>query len=97
MHAVRGGGDRQALHEQIRQHSIAAADMVKDRGEANDLAERIAKDNSFGMSANEVQQILDPERHTGRSAQQVDAFLRDHVQPILARYANTDAAPELKA
>jgi adenylosuccinate lyase len=97
MHAVRAGGDRQALHEQIRQHSIAAADMVKDRGEANDLAERIAKDNSFGMSADEVQEILDPERHTGRSAQQVDAFLRDHVQPILARYANADAAPELKA
>ena len=97
MHAVRAGGDRQALHEQIRQHSIAAADMVKDRGEANDLADRIAEDKTFGMSRDDVEQILDPLRHTGRSAQQVDTFLREHVQPILKRHGNQDRAPELKA
>lgn len=97
MHAVRAGGDRQELHERIRQHSIAAAEAVKDRGEKNDLADRIAQDRSFGMSDDEVQQVLDPIRHTGRAAQQVDTFLREHVEPILKRYQATDAAPELKA
>ena len=97
MHAVRAGGDRQQLHERIRQHSMAAAEAVKDRGEANDLAQRIAGDDSFGMSGSEVQQVLDPARHTGRAAQQVDAFLRAHVQPILERYQVSEAAPELKA
>jgi adenylosuccinate lyase len=97
MHAVRAGGDRQDLHERIRQHSMAAAEAVKDRGERNDLVERIAGDRSFGMSGSDVQQVLDPLRHTGRAAQQVDTFLREHVGPILQRYQATDAAPELKA
>ncbi|HEY0672028.1 MAG TPA: adenylosuccinate lyase [Longimicrobiales bacterium] len=97
MHAVRAGGDRQALHERIRQHSMAAAEAVKERGEANDLAERIAADGSFGMSDQDVRAVLDPERHTGRAAQQVDAFLRDHVQPILERHHVSESAPELKA
>ncbi|HEY0810730.1 MAG TPA: adenylosuccinate lyase [Longimicrobiales bacterium] len=97
MHAVRAGGDRQALHERIRQHSMAAAESVKDRGEDNDLADRIAGDRTFGMSRNDVQAVLDPARHTGRAAQQVDAFLREHVQPILDRYDVQDKAPELKA
>jgi adenylosuccinate lyase len=97
MHAVRAGGDRQALHERIRQHSMAAAEAVKDRGERNDLADRIAQDTNFGMSHADVQQVLDPIRHTGRAAQQVDGFLRGHVQPILERYRVSDQAPELKA
>ncbi|HET9438821.1 MAG TPA: adenylosuccinate lyase [Longimicrobiales bacterium] len=97
MHAVRAGGDRQALHERIRQHSMAAAEAVKERGESNDLAQRIAADRSFGMSDQQVRAVLDPERHTGRAAQQVDAFLRDHVLPILERYHVSDSAPELKA
>lgn len=97
MHAVRAGGDRQELHERIRQHAMAAAEAVKDRGERNDLAERIAADHGFNMTDADVQQVLDPQRHTGRAAQQVDVFLREHVQPILARYQSTDAAPELKA
>lgn len=97
MHAVRAGGDRQVLHEQIRQHSMAAAEAVKERGEHNDLVERIVGDKTFGMSSADVQQILDPVRHTGRSAQQVDTFLRNHVQPVLERLGNQDVAPELKA
>ena len=97
MHAVRAGGDRQALHERIRQHSIAAAEMVKDRGQRNDLVKRIAGDDAFGMDERSLNEILDPARHTGRAAQQVDAFLRDHVQPILDRYPVTETAPELKA
>jgi adenylosuccinate lyase len=97
MQAVRAGGDRQALHERIRQHSIAAADAVKDRGEANDLADRIANDTAFGMKRDQIETVLDPARHTGRAAQQVDGFLRVHVEPVLARYNVTDATPDLKA
>ena len=97
MQAVRAGGDRQALHERIRQHSIAAGDMVKDRGEKNDLADRIAGDSAFGMTREQIETVLNPQRHTGRAAQQVDAFLRDHVEPVLARYDVNDAAPGLKA
>jgi adenylosuccinate lyase len=97
MHAVRAGGDRQVLHERIRQHSMAAGDVVKDRGQANDLAERIAQDAAFGMTRAQVDAILDPARHTGRAAQQVDAFLRDFVQPVLARYDVTDPRPDLRA
>jgi adenylosuccinate lyase len=97
MHAVRAGGDRQALHERIRQHSMAAAELVKERGEDNDLAQRIAGDKTFGMSRDDVQAVLDPMRHMGRAPEQVDAFLRDYVRPILDRYQVTDATPELKA
>ncbi len=97
MHAVRAGGDRQELHERIRQHSIAAAETVKERGEKNDLAARIAGDRTFGMNAADVQQVLDPQRHTGRAAQQVDTFLREHVDPLLQRYQVSDMTPELKA
>ena len=97
MHAVRAGGDRQELHERIRQHAMAAADVVKDKGESNDLAERIGTDAAFGMSRAQVAEVLDPARHTGRAVQQTESFLREHVQPILSRYRSTDAIPELKA
>ena len=97
MHAVRAGGDRQALHERIRIHSIAAADRVKDHGQSNDLADRIAADAAFGLTRDDVETVLDPARHTGRAEQQVDAFLRHHVQPILARYDVSSEVPELKA
>lgn len=97
MHAVRAGGDRQALHERIRQHSMAAGDVIKDQGGANDLPERIASDPMFGMTHAQIQSVLDPQRHTGRAAQQVDAFLRDHLQPVLEKYEASDAAPELRA
>ena len=97
MHAVRAGGDRQALHERIRQHSIAAGDMVKDHGAPNDLAARIAGDQTFGMSRADIEKVLDPARHTGRAAQQVDTFLEAFVAPVLARYEVDSRAPELKA
>jgi adenylosuccinate lyase len=96
MHAVRAGGDRQALHERIRQHSIAAAENVK-RGQSNDLIERIVEDKSFALSLHDVQEAYEPKQHIGRAPQQVDAFLREHVQPILKRYDVLDEAPELKS
>jgi adenylosuccinate lyase len=97
MRAVRRGGDRQTLHEQIRRHAVAAANRMKDEGAANDLIDRIAADDAFGLERAEITRALDPVRHIGRAPEQVDAFLRDHVQPVLD--AAQDAAPttELRA
>jgi adenylosuccinate lyase len=97
MHAVRRGGDRQDLHERIRRHSMAAAEGVKDRGEANDLVERIAGDAAFGISREEIDAMLDPARFTGRAAEQVDNFLRSEVEPLLATHTPTESIPELRA
>jgi adenylosuccinate lyase len=97
MHAVRRGGDRQDLHERIRRHSIAAADAVKDRGERNDMVDRIAGDGAFGMDRAEIDDMLDPARFTGRAAEQVDIFLRTEVEPLLAREDVELGVPELRA
>jgi adenylosuccinate lyase len=97
MHAVRRGGDRQDLHERIRRHSIAAAEGVKERGESNDLVERIAGDDAFGMDRAELDGMLDPARFTGRAAEQVDIFLKNEVDPLLKRFEMADAVPELRA
>ena len=95
MHAVRGGGDRQDLHERIRQHAIAASSRLKEEGGENDLADRIAGDEAFGLRREEVVSILDPERHIGRAAEQVDAYLNE-LEPVLAE-AEAGEAPELRA
>jgi adenylosuccinate lyase len=97
MHAVRRGGDRQDLHERIRRHSIEAGEGVKERGERNDLVDRIVGDSAFGMSRDEIEGMLDPARFTGRSAEQVDIFLRDEVEPALAGADGDEAVPELRA
>jgi adenylosuccinate lyase len=98
MRAVRRGGDRQELHERIRQHAIAAANRVKDEGAPNDLLDRIAADTSIGLDRTEIDEISDPAQHTGRSAEQVDRFLRDYVEPLLdASRDAADSAPELRA
>jgi len=95
--AVRGGGDRQDLHERIRRHAMAAATRVKDDGAANDLIDRIAADPAFGLSRHELDELLDPARHIGRAPDQVDAFLRDHVVPILEQNPEIPQTPELRA
>jgi adenylosuccinate lyase len=97
MHAVRQGGDRQELHERIRRHSIAAGEGVKERGERNDLVDRIAADDAFGMSRDEIDGMLDPARFTGRAAEQVDIFLRNEVEPVLADAGSDGDVPELRA
>jgi adenylosuccinate lyase len=97
MQAVRRGGDRQDLHERIRRHSMAAAEGVKERGERNDLVQRIAGDSAFGMSRDEIDGLLDPARFTGRAAEQVEIFLRDEVGAVLALYEAGEAVPELRA
>lgn len=83
MEGVKRGGDRQDLHERIRVHSMEAGRKVKENGEANDLIERILKDDAFKMSEEEVMAILKPENFIGRASEQVDEFLHDYIQGIL--------------
>ncbi len=85
MHAVSRGGDRQELHERIRQHSMAAAGRMKNEGADADLLERIASDAAFGLSADELQGMVDPLRFVGRAPDQVDRFLTESVEPTLDR------------
>ncbi|MGW8267212.1 MAG: adenylosuccinate lyase, partial [Longimicrobiales bacterium] len=87
MLAVQKGGDRQALHERIRQHSMDAARQMKDEGGRADLLERIAGDKAFGMSMGELGRLVDPRRFVGRSPEQVDRFLEGWVDPVVARYS----------
>lgn len=83
MDAVKAGGDRQELHEKIRVHSMAAGKVVKEEGKANDLLERIAADDSFGMTMEQLQSIMKPENFVGRAPQQTEEFIREVIQPIL--------------
>jgi adenylosuccinate lyase len=91
MQAVGRGGDRQHLHERIRQHAMAAAGRIK-AGEEGDLLERIAGDADFGMTRPELDALLDPRRFVGRAPEQVDRFLAEWVEPVLAT-----ADPEAEA
>jgi adenylosuccinate lyase len=97
MRAVLRGGDRQDLHERIRQHAVAAADRMKEEGAPNDLIERIERDANIGLTGEELRETLDPALHVGRAPEQVDIFLRDHVDPILERHEMVFAVPELRA
>ena len=84
MAAVKAGGDRQDLHERIRRHSLAAAAEVKEHGRPNDLIARLKADSAF--KAVNLEDIMEPRRYIGRSAQQVDEFVRQIVEPIRQRY-----------
>ncbi len=86
MQAVKKGGDRQVLHEKLREHSIAAAKVVKEQGEENNLVDLIAADPSFKLSKEEIIATLSPESFTGRSEEQVDEFLVEYVSPVLQKH-----------
>ena len=88
MNAVLRGGDRQELHEKIRVHSMEAAKEVKQYGNQNDLVERIAGDSSFGLTENEILEILNPEKLCGRAKNQVTDFIEQEVNPVLEKYGN---------
>ena len=92
--AVRGGGDRQVAHERIRQASIEAARAIKNGAERNDLLERLAADASFGVSLADMRDALDPAQFIGRAPQQVDEFLDEVIDPLLAGLSRADAAPD---
>ena len=85
MKAVKRGGDRQDIHEKIRVHSMAAAEVVKKEGGENDLIRRIAADESFGLSLDELTSILMPEKYIGRAAEQTTEFIAEFVNPILQK------------
>ncbi|MBQ3906578.1 MAG: adenylosuccinate lyase [Lachnospiraceae bacterium] len=88
MDAVKNGGNRQELHERIRELSMEAGRNVKVEGKDNNLLELIAADPAFGLSLEDLQQCMDPARYVGRSVVQVDAFLKNVIRPILE--ANKD-------
>ena len=77
------GGDRQELHERLREHSIAAAKVVKEQGSDNDLIERVCADPIFKLDRKEIESILEPKGFIGRSVEQVEEFIENCVQPIL--------------
>lgn len=96
MSAVKRGGDRQELHERIREHSMAAGKRIKEEGLDNDLIDRIVADPMFGMTRAEIEAELDPANYIGRCPAQVDDFLRDEVQPRIANYLDgEDVAVEI--
>lgn len=92
MDAVEKGGDRQELHEKIRQYSMEAGKKVKEEGLENDLCERILADPMFMITKEEMDAIMSPENFTGRSSQQVEEFVNEFVKPILD--ANKDILNE---
>ena len=83
MDAVKRGGNRQELHERIREHSMAAGAVVKKEGKENDLVDRIAADPAFGMTKEEIEALLEPKNFVGRAPEQTEEFLDEVVQPIL--------------
>ena len=83
MDAVKAGGDRQELHEKIRVLSMEAGKNVKQEGKENNLLELIAADPAFNMTLEELQNNMDPAKYVGRAPIQVEAFLKNVIQPVL--------------
>ena len=84
MRAVENGGNRQELHEELRQHSPAAAAKVREGGE-NDLPERIANDPAFKITKEEIEALLIPENYVGRAPEQTEEFLAEFIKPLLEK------------
>lgn len=90
------GADRQQLHERIRVHSMAASKVIKEEGGENDLLERISNDEAFGVTLEELENILQPEKYTGRAKEQTEDFLNDFVNPVLEKYKDIESdKPEI--
>lgn len=88
MEAVKHGGDRQELHEKIRVHSMAAGKVVKQDGGENDLLERIANDPAFGVTLEQLNEIMKPELYVGRAPQQTEEFVENYIKPITEKYSD---------
>lgn len=86
MDAVKKGANRQVLHERIRVHSMAASKVIKEEGGENDLLERIANDEAFGVTYEELVELIAPEKYVGRAPEQTADFLEECVKPALAQY-----------
>jgi adenylosuccinate lyase len=85
MDAVKEGGNRQELHEKIRQLSMEAGKTVKEEGKDNNLVDLIAADPAFGLTKEQIEANLKPELYVGRAPRQVEVFLRDVVRPVLEK------------
>ena len=90
MEGVRKGGDRQELHELIREHSMEASKRVKLEGLDNDLISRILGDERFGLSEEELKSTLNPENYIGRAPQQVEEFMKEEIDPLIYLYESDD-------
>lgn len=88
MDAVKKGGDRQKLHEKIRQHSMEAGKQVKVYGGDNDLIDRICSDSEFNLTKEEVMSVMRPENYIGRAPQQTLEFVENFIKPILKENAD---------
>ena len=95
MEAVKRGGNRQELHEALREHSHAAARRVKLEGGQNDLIDRIVDDPLFPLSREEIEAQMAPEKYVGRAPSQVTEFLRGEIAPLLAGYPDESIQAEL--
>jgi adenylosuccinate lyase len=93
MEAVRRGADRQEIHERMRVHARASAEQRNRTGEASDLLERLAGDSAFRMPAAELSEATRPERLVGRAPEQVEAFVRDELDPALEHLEAAEPVP----
>ena len=90
MEGVRKGGDRQKLHELIREHSMEASKRVKLEGLENDLMQRIQNDARFGLTKEELKLTLNPKHYIGRAPQQVEEFMEEEINPIIRLYKSDE-------
>jgi adenylosuccinate lyase len=92
MKAVAAGGDRQALHEVIRTHAMAAADAMKEDGGSNDFLTRLDGDASFSLDSGAVDELMDPARFIGRAPSQVRRYVEEEVDTLLAQHPDDSVA-----
>jgi adenylosuccinate lyase len=85
MDAVKAGGDRQELHERIRELSMQAGKNVKEKGLDNNLLELIAEDEAFNLTLDELKETMDPAKYVGRSPIQVEAYLKNEIRPLIEK------------
>ena len=83
MDATKAGGDRQELHEKIRQYSMEAGAVVKKEGKPNDLLQRIAADPAFGRTLEELESLMEPSLYVGRAPQQTEEYINEVIKPLL--------------
>ena len=94
MDAVKNGGNRQQLHERIRQLSMEAGKQVKEEGKENDLLDRIAADPSFGLTKEELQSYMVPAKYVGRAPEQTKEYLSEVIAPLLDANKDEISGPE---
>ncbi len=92
MYCTKKGGDRQKLHEAIREHSVACAKEIKLNGAENDLISRILADERFGLTPEEMSELVDPSTFTGCAKMQTEEYLENEVKPVLEKYRDLGSA-----